>query len=105
MKSIAGLSTLAIALVLGSGAACVPTGSAPPYDAGATTTATTAAFKPSLNVMSGAFEENFDRPDAGEGTWAALEAGAAAAAAAPSASKDAGEAGAAGGDAGDLYTP
>ena len=90
MKSIAGLSTLAIALVIASGAACVPTGSAPPYDAGATTTASTAAFKPSLNVMSGAFEDNFDRPDAGESTWAGLDAGA------PTPlgpTKDAGEAG------------
>jgi len=88
VKSIAGLSTLAIALV---GAACVPTGSAPPYDAGATTAASTAAFRPSLNVMAEAFEENFDRPDAGESTWAGLEAGA------PSvlpAARDAGEAGA-----------
>ena len=102
MKSIAGLSTLAIALVLASaasGAACVPTGSAPPYDAGATTAASTAAFKPSLNVMSGAFEENFDRPDAGESTWAGLEAGAPPS---PTATKDAGEAGAATGDAGAL---
>ncbi len=95
MKSIAGLSTLAIALV---GAACVPTGSAPPYDAGATTTASTAAFKASLNVMSTVFEDNFDRPDAGESTWAGLDAGAATAL---GVGKDAGEAGSHAGDAGD----
>ena len=62
---------LAAALV---GGACVPTGSAPPYDAGTTATATTAAFRPSLNAMTAPFEDNFDRPDAGEGTWAGLGA-------------------------------
>jgi len=92
---MAGLSTLAIAL---AGAACVPTGSAPPYDAGATSAAAAAAFKPSLNVMSGAFEDNFDRPDAGEGTWAGLDAGGSSAL---GAAKVAGEAGGAAGDAGD----
>lgn len=56
-------------------AACVPTGSAPPYDAGAQPAATL-SFKPSLNVMTAPFEDNFDRAgDAGEGSWAALEAG------------------------------
>jgi hypothetical protein len=54
--------------------ACVPTGSAPPYDAGATSTMPTAAFRPSLNVMTVPFEDNFDRPDAGEGNWASLGA-------------------------------
>jgi hypothetical protein len=54
-------------------AACVPTGSAPPYDAGAPPT-TSAAFKPSLNVMTAPFEDNFDRPDAGEGSWPGLDA-------------------------------
>ncbi|MBX3186097.1 MAG: hypothetical protein KF819_03740 [Labilithrix sp.] len=47
---------------------CVPTGSAPPYDAGVSPTATT-TFKPSLNVITSVFEDNFDRPDAAEGTW------------------------------------
>jgi hypothetical protein len=56
-------------------AACVPTGSAPPYDAGAAPVTTT-TFKPSLNVMTAPFEDNFDRPDAAEGTWSAFEAGA-----------------------------
>ena len=60
--------------------ACVPTGSAPPYDAGATSTTTTPAFRPSLNVMSAPFEDNFDRPDSGlspspgEGAWAGFGA-------------------------------
>ena len=50
--------------------ACVPTGSAPPYDAGPAPAAT---FKPSLNVMSAPFEDTFDRPDASEGTWPGFE--------------------------------
>lgn len=44
---------------------CVPTGSAPPYDAGPTPVTTT-TFKPSLNIMTAPFEDNFDRPDGGE---------------------------------------
>ncbi|MDB4938800.1 MAG: hypothetical protein JWP87_5772 [Labilithrix sp.] len=52
--------------------ACVPTGSAPPYDAGAQPTAA-ATFKPSLNVMTAPFEDNFDRPDAVDGGWAAFD--------------------------------
>ncbi len=56
--------------------ACVPSGSAPPYDAGAAP-ATVSSFKPSLNVMTAAFEDTFDRPDSGESTpWPAFEAGA-----------------------------
>ena len=59
-------------------AACVPTGSAPPYDAGAAPTTTT-TLRPSLNVMTAPFEDTFDRPDSGESTpWPAFEAGAAA---------------------------
>jgi hypothetical protein len=54
--------------------ACVPTGSAPPYDAGAAPAAT-ATFRPSLNVMTAPFEDNFDRPDSGEGAWSPFEAG------------------------------
>jgi hypothetical protein len=47
-------------------AGCVPPGNAPPYDAGpAVTTAPT--FKPSVGIMTSAFEDAFDRPDAGEG--------------------------------------
>ena len=69
--AVVGLVTLATPALLG---ACVPTGSAPPYDAGSPP-ATSAAFRPSLNVMTAPFEDNFDRPDAGEGTWAGLEAG------------------------------
>jgi hypothetical protein len=45
--------------------ACVPTGSAPPYDAGPSPSATS-TFKPSINIMTAPFEDNFDRPDAGE---------------------------------------
>ncbi|HVH47747.1 MAG TPA: hypothetical protein VM925_35670 [Labilithrix sp.] len=45
--------------------ACVPTGSAPPYDAGPTP-AQTSTFKPSLGIMTAPFEDNFDRPDGGE---------------------------------------
>lgn len=46
-------------------AACVPTGNAPPYDAGPAP-AQTAAFKPSIGIMTAPFEDNFDRPDGGE---------------------------------------
>lgn len=70
MKAIHAAVLTSAALV-----ACVPTGSAPPYDAGAAPTAT-ATFRPSLNVMTAPFEDNFDRPDSGEGTWPAFEAGA-----------------------------
>lgn len=47
--------------------ACVPTGNAPPYDGGANTQSTAPSFKPSTNIMTAPFEDNFDRPDAGEG--------------------------------------
>jgi hypothetical protein len=57
-------------------AACVPTGSSPPYDAGTTATAAP-TYRPSLNVMTAPFEDTFDRADAAEGTWPAFEAGAA----------------------------
>lgn len=59
-----------------SAGACVPEGSAPPYDAGTTAATASATSKPSLNVMSAPFEDNFDRPDASEATWPAFEAGA-----------------------------
>jgi hypothetical protein len=83
-------------------AACVPTGSAPPYDAGVSATTTAPAFKPSVNVMTAVFEDTFDRPDSGveDAGAAALLLGPDAAAA----SREAGtsEAGAsdAGGDGG-----
>ncbi|AKU96268.1 hypothetical protein AKJ09_02932 [Labilithrix luteola] len=54
------------------GVACVPTGNAPPYDGGANTQSTAPSFKPSTNIMTAPFEDNFDRPDAGEGNWPAL---------------------------------
>jgi hypothetical protein len=45
--------------------ACVPTGSAPPYDAGPAPSAA-ATFKPSTNIMTAPFEDTFDRPDGSE---------------------------------------
>ncbi|MBX3205455.1 MAG: hypothetical protein KF764_10320 [Labilithrix sp.] len=51
--------------ILAAFVACVPTGSAPPYDAGPTP-AQTSSFKPSIGVMTAPFEDNFDRPDGGE---------------------------------------
>lgn len=67
----AGAFAAATAAVAG---ACVPTGSAPPFDAGPAPSAT-ATYKPSVNVMTAAFEDTFDRPAAspspsasGEGT-------------------------------------
>ena len=54
-------------------AACVPTGNAPPYDAGPAP-AVTSNFRASANIMTTPFEDTFDRPDASEGTWAAFDA-------------------------------
>lgn len=45
--------------------ACVPTGNAPPYDAGPSP-AQSSSFKPSLSIMTAPFEDNFDRPDSGD---------------------------------------
>ena len=45
--------------------ACVPSGSAPPYDAGPAPTASVPTFRPSVNVMTAVFEDTFDRPDSG----------------------------------------
>src|SRR5690348_10578339 len=66
-------------LFVGCVSACVPSGSAPPYDAGAQPTAA-ATIRPSLNVMTAPFEDNFDRADDGgkESAWPAFEAGIAA---------------------------
>ena len=58
-------SGLPLALLVLAGA-CVPTGNAPAYDAGAP--APTASNKPSLNVMTIPFEDTFDRPDAAADT-------------------------------------
>ncbi len=55
------------ALLAAVGPACVPTGSAPAYDAGVQPTLTS-TFKPSLNIMTAPFEDSFDRPDGGD--WA-----------------------------------
>ena len=67
-------------LLLGAAAicaiSCVPTGSAPAYDAGATATTASATFKPSMNIMSAPFEDTFDRTDTPEAPWPAFEAGA-----------------------------
>src|SRR5262245_26536726 len=60
-KNSAGLFLGALLPVI----ACVPTGNAPPYDAGAQPT-TVSTFRPSVNVMTAPFEDNFDRPDGGE---------------------------------------
>lgn len=47
-------------------AACVPSGSAPPYDAGVSEAAAPApTFQPSVNVMTSVFEDDFERGDAG----------------------------------------
>jgi hypothetical protein len=51
--------------ILAALVACVPTGSAPPYDAGPAP-AQTSSFKPSIGIMTAPFEDNFDRPDGGE---------------------------------------
>jgi hypothetical protein len=70
---VAVLSILAGGLASTPLAACVPTGSAPPYDAGVAPTAT-ATVRPSVNVMTAPFEDNFDRAD--DGGWAAFDAAA-----------------------------
>ncbi len=76
---VAVLSILAGGLASTPLAACVPTGSAPPYDAGAQPAAA-AVVRPSLNVMTAPFEDNFDRPDdggaKGESPTAASDSGA-----------------------------
>jgi hypothetical protein len=46
-------------------AACVPSGSAPPYDAG-TSAPTAPTFRASLGIMTQPFEDDFDRPDGAE---------------------------------------
>ncbi|MBX3198537.1 MAG: hypothetical protein KF894_10425 [Labilithrix sp.] len=51
--------------VLAALAACVPTGSAPPFDAGPAP-AQTSSFKPSIGIMTVPFEDDFERPDGGE---------------------------------------
>lgn len=50
---------------LAASVACVPTGSAPAYDAGPSPAQTT-SYKPSIGVMTAPFEDTFDRPDGGE---------------------------------------
>lgn len=53
---------------------CVPTGNAPPYDAGATTS-NAPTFKPSLQIMTAPFDDDFERGDAADGTWPGLADG------------------------------
>jgi hypothetical protein len=74
---VAVMSILAGGLASTPLAACVPTGSAPPYDAGAQPTAAV-TVRPSLNVMTAPFEDNFDRADdgGGKGEWPAFDASA-----------------------------
>lgn len=70
MKSIHSLHSALIpcfgGLVASLFGACVPSGSAPPYDAGPTSTTNAPTFRPSLNIMTEPFEDDFERPDAGE---------------------------------------
>lgn len=68
--------TICVALAV---SACVPTGSAPPYDAGASAPAPT--FKASFNIMTAPFEDTFDRPDGGDSAWVPFDAGTAISAA------------------------
>lgn len=81
--------------------ACVPTGSAPPYDAGPVPSAPAPTFKPSTNIMTAPFEDNFDRPDGGEvlalpgdasSSFLSIDAAVAAADGRPSARNEAGAA-------------
>lgn len=78
---LAGATVLAGTASLGPTAGCVPSGSAPPYDAGVAASAAP-TYRASLNVMTAVFEDTFDRPDGGESTWPALEPGRDAAVAA-----------------------
>jgi hypothetical protein len=88
--------------------ACVPSGNAPPYDAGTTAATASPTFRASFNIMTEPFEDNFDRPDAAEAPHTqqipAVEAGAADAAATDAASAEGGSA-EAGADAGPLEPP
>ena len=81
-----------IAILLGAASACVPSGSAPPYDAGTTAATASPSFRPSINVMTEPFEDNFDRPDAAEEPAEKAEkSGDAGAGAGADAGADAGE--------------
>jgi len=62
---VPSVAAFSFAGLVAASVACVPTGSAPPYDAGPTP-AQTSTFKPSLGIMTEPFEDNFDRPDGGE---------------------------------------
>ena len=71
LRPVAALLSPLFPIRLGLSAAlgCVPSGSAPPYDAGTSATAApTATFRASINVMKEPFEDTFDRPDGSDGT-------------------------------------
>src|SRR5947208_15455893 len=53
-------------ILFGAAAACVPSGNAPPYDAGTTAPTAAPTFRASFGIMTEPFEDNFDRPDAAE---------------------------------------
>jgi hypothetical protein len=87
LASSCAVASLALALA----AACVPSGSAPPYDAGSSNPDKPAAtaFRPSTNVMTQPFFDNFDRPGAPSGSASAMPSGRPSAAPAPSAAPSA----------------
>ena len=66
---------LVIATLACAGAACVPSGKAPPWDAGAPKkTIEIAAFEPSANVMSEPFADDFTRDGGAIGDdWLVLD--------------------------------
>lgn len=57
-------AALPVGVALVTAGACVPPGSAPPQDAGATA-APVATFTPSTGIMTAPFEDDFERPEAG----------------------------------------
>lgn len=83
-------SHLAFLYALAGAAACIPPGNAEHDDAGTQTSVPTMAptFRPSMNVMTAPFEDDFERPDTGVGHIALLPtpSASASAAAMPSAS-------------------
>lgn len=64
---VLGLGTIALPLLgVVAQTACVPSGNAPPYDAGVVPMTAASTFKPSSNVMTAPFEDDFDRPAKGK---------------------------------------
>jgi hypothetical protein len=68
--SAAGFAPVVLAFL----AACVPTGNAPPYDAGPAP-ASSPTFRASVGIMTAPFEDEFDRPDGGEIAAQPVDAG------------------------------